>query len=117
MYKVIDMQMESILKLIYYFRMSKHVRSHTGKDDPRPSSRMEEDSASLANGLEESNPTNLTYQIEEAMEEDDDIACASQAKEGDAGSNASSLYGMSKGGVPQWSTQGMKKLLGQSREK
>ena len=98
MYKVIDIQMESMLKLIYYFRMSKHVRSHTKKDDPRPSARMEEDGASLASRLEENNPTNLTYQIEEAMEEDDDIACTSQATEGDAGSNASSLYGLSKGG-------------------
>ena len=117
MYKTIDMQTESILKLIYYFRMSKHMRSHTEKDDPRPSPCMEEDGASLVNGSEESNPTNLTYRIEEAMEEDDDIACTSQAKEGDAESNASSLYGMPKGGVPQWSTQGMKKLVGQSREK
>ena len=120
MYKVMDIEMKSMLKLIYYFRMSKHVRSHTKKDDPRPSARREEDGASLASGLEENNPTNptnLTYQIEEAMEEDNDTACASQATEGDAGSNASSLYGLSKGGVPQWSTQGMKKLLGQCREK
>ena len=117
MYRTVDMQMDGILKLIHYFRMSKHVRSHSEKDDPRPPPYMEEEGANQVHGVDESCPNNLTYRIEEAMEEEDDTASAKQVKEGDAESNASSLCGLPKGGgVPQWSTLGMMKLSGQIRE-
>ena len=106
------MQTESILKLIYYFRMSKHMRSHTEKDDPRPPPYMEEDGASLVQGVDESCPNNLTYRIGEAMEEENDTASAERVKEGDAESNASSLCGLSKGGgtpmVKPWNDEATK---------
>ena len=94
-----------MLKLIIYFRMPKHVRSHPEKDDPRPTLGMEDDcaypsqdGADLGQDLV-NNPTNLTYQIEEAMEEEGPVtAQASQVEEGDAGSTASSLNGLPKGG-------------------
>ena len=64
MYKILNMKIEHVLKLIYYFRMSKHARNHLEKDDPRTPPCMEEEDAS---------PTlnDLAYQIEEAMEEAD----------------------------------------------
>ena len=85
------MQMEYVLRLIHFFRMSKHARSHLEKEEPRTPSYMEEDGASP-------NHNDLTYRIGEAMEEDNDIASAERGKEGDAGSNASSLCGLSRGG-------------------
>ena len=92
------------------------MRSHSEKDDPRPPPYMEEDGANQVHGVDESCPNNLTYRIEEAMEEEDDTASAKQVKEGDAESNASSLCGLTKGGVPQWSTLGTMKLSSQTRE-
>ena len=74
------------------------MRSHSEKDDPIPPPYMEEDGANQVHGVDESCPNNLTYRIEEAMEEDDDTANAKQVKEGDAESNASSLCGLTKGG-------------------
>ena len=92
--------MEYVLRLIHFFRMSKHARSHLEKEEPRTPSYMEEDGASP-------NHNDLTYRIGEAMEEDNDIASAERGKEGDAGSNASSLCGLSRGGgYPNGQTYG-----------
>ena len=104
------MQIEHVLRLIHYFRMSKHARSHSEKDDPRTPPYMEEDDASPTHN-------DLTYRIEEAMEEEVDIANTERGKEGDAGSNASSLCGLSRGGVPQWTYLLLMRTPGQTRKK
>ena len=103
------MQIEHVLRLIHYFRMSKHARNHLEKDGPRTPPCMEEEDAS---------PTHdLTYRIEEAMEEEADMSSTGRGGEGDAGSNASSLCGLSRGGVPQWTYLLLMRTPGQTRKK
>ena len=72
------------------------MKSHLEKDNPRTMSHPEEDGADPtqdgANPTQDqdgANPTNLTFQIEEAMEEEESsVAQASQVEEGDAGCTA-----------------------------
>ena len=88
------MKIEHVLKLIHYFRMSKHARNHLEKDDPRTPPCMEEEDASPTHN-------DLTYRIEEAMEEEADMSSTGRGGEGDAGSNASSLCRLPRGeGTP-----------------
>ena len=76
MYKILNMKIEHVLKLIHYFRMSKHARSHLEKDDPRTPPYMEEEDASPTHN-------DLTYRIEEAMEEEADMSSTGRGGEGE----------------------------------
>ena len=94
MYKTFKMQIEHVLKLIHYFRMSKHARCQSEKEDHRTPSYMEEEEASPVHN-------DLTYQLEDAMEEEADTASVEHGEEGDAGSYASALCRLPRGeGTP-----------------
>ena len=113
---ILNMKDEHILRLIYYFRMSKQTKNHTKKNDSKTPPSMEEEATS-------SDYTSMTHQLEEAMEDEVNMPNTGRDREEDAGSYASSLsrlpIGLGRvedagsyasslcklpigGGVPQW---------------
>ena len=81
---ILNMKDEHILRLIYYFRMSKQTESHTKKNDSKAPLNMEEEATS-------SDYTSMTHQLEEAMEDEANMPSTGREREEDAGSDASSL--------------------------
>ena len=80
---ILNMKDEHILRLIYYFRMSKQTESHTKKNDSKAPLNMEEEATS-------SDYTSMTHQLEEAMEDEANMPSTGREREEDAGSDASS---------------------------
>ena len=78
------MMFEHILKLMHDFRMSKKAENSLRKNDPKAPLNMEEEVIS-------SEYTNMTHQLEEAMEDEADKSSTGRGIEDDAGSYASSL--------------------------
>ena len=103
MYIILNMKFEHILKLIHYFRMSKQAENHLKKGDPKTPPSMEEEVTSPAHN-------NITHQLEEAMEDEADMSSTGRGGEEDAGSYASSLCRLPRGGVPLWTYLLLRKI-------